>query len=143
MQSRSEGLQKALKVAEAAMDKNGLDPVLLDLVEQHSYTDYLLVVSARSDRQVRAILDHVVEVMAEEGSRPLGVEGRREGRWGLIDFGDVVVHVFQAELRGHYNLESLWIDAPKVPLQVPASLMGVRSGALTEPEDELGYSLRD
>lgn len=131
------------------MDKNGLEPVLLNLVDQNSYTDYLLVVSARSDRQVRAIIDNVVEVMAEEGARPLGVEGRREGRWGLIDFGDVVVHVFQHELRGHYNLESLWIDAPRVPLKIPESLREAHRTSddlgerLSEQEAELGYSLRD
>jgi ribosome-associated protein len=120
------------------MDKKALEPVLLDLSEEDSYTDYLLIVSAKSDRQVRAIAEHVVEMLGEHGLRPLGVEGAREGRWTLVDFGDLVVHVFSHSLREFYDLEGLWVDAKHVPLEVPAEL---RIQPYESYDDDLGYSL--
>lgn len=135
-QNQSINLQKALLLAGAAIDKKGLEPVLLDISEESSYADCLLIVSARSDRQVRAIADHVVEVAAAEGLRTLGIEGVREGRWALVDFGDVVVHVFYHPLREFYDLEGLWVDAKRVPLQVPPD-QRIRP----QDPDELGYSL--
>lgn len=136
MPNQETNLQKALLAAEAALDKKALEPALLDLSEEDSYTDYLLIVSARSDRQVRAIADSVVEVMAAHGYQPLGVEGRREGRWALVDFGDVIVHVFYHPQREFYDLEGMWVDAKHVPLQVPPD-QRIRPH---DPE-ELGYSL--
>lgn len=135
---QGQDLKRALLIAEAAIDKGGLEPVLLDLTEQRTYTDYLMLVSARSERQVRAIMDHVLERMQEVGLRAVGVEGRREGRWGLIDLGDVVLHIFQQELRAHYNLESLWVDAPRVPL--PTAKAQTVPG---DSDEDLGYSLAD
>lgn len=132
----AKSLSKALCAAEAALDKKGLEPVLLDVSRLDSYTDYLLVVSALSDRQVRAIADHVTEVMAEHGHRPIGVEGKREGRWALVDFGDVVVHVFYHPQREFYDIEGIWVDAKPVPLEVPPDQR-------IRPSDvaDLGYSL--
>jgi ribosome-associated protein len=78
------------------------------------------VLSGRSDRQVEAIAEGVCEAVAALGRRPLGREGARNGRWVLLDFGDVVVHVFYHPLREVFDIESLWIDAPRVKLQVPA-----------------------
>lgn len=140
MKNGHDSLERAHKIVEAAMDKSGLSPVLLDLTEQRSYADYLAIVSVKSERQLRAVADHVVERMAEEGVRPIGVEGRREGRWALVDFGDVVLHVFQHELRGHYDIEGLWgEDAKQVPLQIPPDLR-IQSQEL---DADLGYSLAD
>ena len=136
MQGNQPNLQKAHAAAEAALDKKALEPVLLDLSDEDSYTDYLLVVSARSDRQVRSIAEHVVEALTAEGYKLLGVEGLREGRWALVDFGDVVVHVFYHPLREFYDVEGLWGDAPRIPLAVPPD-QRIRP---SDPE-ELGYSL--
>lgn len=136
MQGSQPNLKKAQAAVEAALDKKALEPVLLDLSDEDSYTDYLLVVSARSDRQVRSIADHVTEALLAEGYKLLGVEGRREGRWALVDFGDLVVHVFYHPLREFYDVEGLWGDAKRVPLVVPPD-QRIRP---SDPE-ELGYSL--
>jgi ribosome-associated protein len=105
---------------EAALDKKALEPVLLDVSEQSTYTDYILVLSGRSDRHVQAVADAVAEVLKKQrGLTPLGVEGNRDGQWALLDFGDLVVHVFYHPVRDFYDLEGLWIDAPRVPVDVP------------------------
>lgn len=115
-----DGYQKAaLAAAQAAIDKKAIEPVLIDLSQVQSYTDYLLVASASSPRAVKAIAEHVVEALAEHGLRQLGTEGVRDGRWALLDFGDVVVHVFEHPLREFYDLEGMWFDAPRLPLNVP------------------------
>jgi ribosome-associated protein len=112
--------QDALVAAQAAIDKKGIEPVLIDLTQSDSYTDYMLIVSAQADRAVRAVADGVVESMQQRGARLIGAEGLREGRWALLDFGDVVVHVFEHPLREFYDLEGMWFDAPRIPLQIPA-----------------------
>ena len=104
----------------AAIDKKGLQPTLLDLTDEGAYTDYILVVSGRSDRHVQSVADGVERALRDElGRRPLGVEGNRDGQWSLIDYGEVVVHVFHHPLREFYDLEGLWRDAPRVPIDVP------------------------
>lgn len=118
-QADARSLEKALCAAQAAIDKQGLGPQLLDLREAKCYTDYILVVSGRGPRAARAIAENVQETMAERGYRAVGVEGVRDGRWALLDYGDVVVHVFDQPLREFYDLESMWFDAPQVALQVP------------------------
>ena len=110
----------ALFAVEAALDKKGLEPVLLDLTGQGSYTDYILLVSGRSDRHVQHVAEGILEAFASElGRRPLGSEGKGDGRWVLLDFGEVVVHVFYHPMREFYDLEGLWCDAPRVELDVP------------------------
>jgi ribosome-associated protein len=109
-----------MKAVAAALDKKGLEPVLLDVAELASYTDYILLVSGRSDRQVQAIGDAIVDALAAEKVRPIGFEGRKQGQWTLLDFGDLIVHVFYHPVRDFYDLESFWVDAPRVPLDVPA-----------------------
>jgi ribosome-associated protein len=105
---------------EAALDKKALEPVLLDVSEQSTYTDFILVLSGRSDRHVQAVADAVQEVVKRTlGKLPLGVEGQRDGQWALLDFGDLVVHVFYHPVRDFYDLEGMWIDAPRVPIDVP------------------------
>jgi ribosome-associated protein len=112
---------KKLAVAawEAALGKKAIEPVLLDVRALASYADYILVVSGRSDRQVQAIADGVREELRAQGLNPLSSEGTREGQWSLLDFGDVIVHVFYHPVREFYDLEGLWSDAPRVPLEVP------------------------
>ena len=110
-------LADAMRAVEAALDKKGLEPVLLDVREMASYTDYILVVSGRSDRQVSAIADAILEALKDK--KAVGTEGSRQGQWTLLDFGDVIVHVFYHPVREYYDLESLWIEAPRVKLDVP------------------------
>jgi ribosome-associated protein len=112
----------------AALDKKALEPVLLDVRALCSYTEYILLVSGRSDRQVDAIADAISQALKQHGRRALGVEGVRSGQWALLDVGDVVVHVFHHPMRLHYDLESLWHEAPRVPIEVPAD-------ARATPED--------
>ena len=117
---RRESLALAKAMIAAALDKKAVEPVLIDVTGRASYADFIAVVSGRSDRQVDAIAEGVCKAMAATGRRPFGREGARNGRWVLIDFGDVVLHVFYHPLREVFDIESLWIDAPRVKLQVPA-----------------------
>jgi ribosome-associated protein len=111
----------ALAAVEAALEKKGLQPTLLDLRREGAYTDYILVVSGRSDRHVQSVADGVERALRDTlGRRPLGVEGNRDGQWSLIDYGELVVHVFYHPLRDFYDLEGLWSAAPRVPIDVPA-----------------------
>lgn len=105
---------------EAALDKKALEPVLLDVSGQSSYTDYILLLSGRSDRHVKAVAEAVAETIKKRlRKQPIGTEGNRDGHWALLDFGDLVVHVFHHPMREFYDLEGLWIDAPRVPVDIP------------------------
>jgi len=109
----------AIAAMEAALDKRALYPVLIDVSAMGSYTDFIGVVSGRSDRQVDAIAEAIGLSMKARGVYPLGREGSGTGRWTLLDFGAFVVHVFYHPVREFYDLESLWIEAPRVKLDVP------------------------
>jgi ribosome-associated protein len=109
-----------MAATEAALEKKALEPTLLDVSGQASYTDFILILSGRSDRHVQAVADAVEEALKRNGGRAaLSVEGKRDGHWTLIDFGDLIVHVFYHPLREFYDLEGLWIDAPRVAIDVP------------------------
>ena len=114
--SGSDGLAKARIMAAAALDKVAQDPVCLDLRALVSFADAFLILSGRSDRHVRSIADAVSEAAARHGDRTLGIEGYDQGRWVLIDLGDLIVHVFQREVRTTSDLERLWSDAPTLDL---------------------------
>jgi ribosome-associated protein len=116
----TEGLDGAMRALALALDKKALEPVLLDVRELCSFCNYQLVVSGRSDRQVDAIADGITSGLKLDGQRPLGAEGARSGQWSLLDYGDFVVHVFLHSAREHYDLEGLWNDAPRIPLDIPA-----------------------
>ena len=117
----TEGLDGALRALALALDKKALEPVLLDVRELCSFCNYQLVVSGRSDRQVDAIADGItLGLKQEDDLRPIGAEGARSGQWSLLDYGDFVIHVFLHSAREHYDLEGLWNDAPRVPLDIPA-----------------------
>ena len=120
-QARTEGSSYELAMAalEVALDKKALEPVLMDVGELCSYADFLLLLSARSDRQVGAVVDAVSQAMKKRGEQALGVEGEAGGQWSLLDYGDVIVHVFHHPRREFYDLESLWSDAPRVELDIP------------------------
>ena len=116
----TEGLDGAMRALAFALDKKALEPILLDVRELCSFCNYQLIVSGRSDRQVDAIADGITSGFKDEGQRPLGAEGARSGQWSLLDYGDFVVHVFLHSAREHYDLEGLWNDAPRIPIDVPA-----------------------
>ena len=109
-------LDRVLDCARVAADKRGTDVVVLDVGKMSSFTDYFLIVSGSSDRRVQTIAESIVQAMKEKGVSPLGVEGLRDGRWALVDFGAWVVHVFYEEARGVFDLEEFWFDAPRVEL---------------------------
>jgi ribosome-associated protein len=119
--------ERAVLCAEAALDKKATDLVVLDVREHTSIADYFVIVSGRSDTQVRSIAEYVEEVCRKSGCRPLAVEGLRHGQWVLIDLGDIVVHVFYAPVREFYDLERLWSEAPRRAL--PPSLTALAAAA--------------
>jgi ribosome-associated protein len=108
--------EKAFLCARALLERKAIDPVILEVANLSSFTDYFLICSGNSDRQVQAIASHIEEKMSKQGIRPLGLEGKREGRWILLDYGDVIVHVFYQPAREFYDLERLWSEAPRVEL---------------------------
>ena len=110
--------QKALLCARAALDHKAIDLAILEVKNLSSFTDYFVISSGNSDRQVQAIASHIEEKLGTQGLHPLGVEGKREGRWVLLDYGDVVIHIFYHPMREFYDLERLWSDAPRVELPV-------------------------
>ena len=116
----TEGLDGAMRALTLALDKKALEPVLLDVRHLCSFCNYQLIISGRSDRQVDSIADAIELGLKEEGMRPISTEGARTGQWALLDYGDFVVHVFLHAAREHYDLEGLWNDAPRVPIDVPA-----------------------
>ena len=105
----------ALAAAQAAADKLATDVVLLDVSERLVITDVFVIASAPNERQVSSIVDSVQERLLGLGAKPVRREGEREGRWVLLDFLDVVVHVQHAEERSFYSLERLWKDCPPIP----------------------------
>lgn len=110
--------QQALLCAAYALDKKALDLRLLNVTGLSTLTDYLLIVSGGSDRQVQAITESIeLGLKKEHGIMPLAIEGKKEGRWVLLDYGDVMVHVFQQPVREYYDLEGLWTEAPEVPIE--------------------------
>ncbi len=106
----------ALEIARACADRKALEIVILNVEGKLSYTDFLVIASGRSDRQVKAIAEGVGRALREfdPPRRPLGVEGERGGRWVLMDFDDVVLHVFHEDARMFYDLERLWYDCARV-----------------------------
>jgi ribosome-associated protein len=106
--------------ARAAADKLATDIIAYDVSEQLVITDAFLLCSASNDRQVRAILDEIEDKLRKADARPVRREGEREGRWVLLDYLDVVIHVQHAEERVFYALERLWKDCPRIPVQEPA-----------------------
>jgi ribosome-associated protein len=104
-------------MALAADEKQGVDPVALDVSGPLPLTDIFFLVSGRNERNVLAIAGEIEDKMIEAGVKPLRREGRTEGRWVLLDFGDVVAHVFHEEDRMYYSLERLWKDCPAIPLE--------------------------
>lgn len=110
----------------AAMDKKAHDPIALDLRGLSSIAEYFVIVTGTSDRHVQAVAENVIEAFRAIGEKPLGEEGLQEGRWVLLDYGEIVVHVFLEPVREYYDIERLWIDAPRLDLDTAAEETGPR-----------------
>lgn len=106
----------ALLCVQQALNCRAEELVLLDVKAISSFADFFLICSGRSSRQVQGIADHIEESLRAKGIRPLGVEGRHQGHWVLMDYGDVIVHIFYEPTRRVYDLESLWSEARLVDL---------------------------
>jgi ribosome-associated protein len=111
--------QLADKITEQIFSKKGYDVILLDLRKLTSIADYFVICSADSDTQVKAIADEIDSKLAEEGIKSWHIEGYRALSWILIDYVDVVVHIFKKDSREFYKLEKLWGDAPSVKVDDP------------------------
>ena len=111
---------RSVELAEAAVlaaaDKLASDLMILDVSDQLVITDCFVLASAPNDRQVRAVVDAIEETLLGLGAKPVRREGEREGRWVLLDYLDIVVHVQHSEERNYYALERLWKDCPSLPL---------------------------
>ena len=115
MPASEQSVALGLAAAQAAADKLASDILLLDVSEQLVITDVFLLASAPNDRQVKAVVDEIEDVLRELGAKPIRREGTQEARWVLLDFGDIVVHVQHEEERVFYALERLWKDCPVIP----------------------------
>jgi ribosome-associated protein len=109
--------EKALKIAKFLESKKVLDLKILELKDLTIITDYFVICSGESTTQVKAFTEHLLEQMALENFKPSGVEGFDYAHWVLVDYGDVIVHIFLEETRRYYDLERLWFDAPRISLQ--------------------------
>ncbi|HEY4268932.1 MAG TPA: ribosome silencing factor [Galbitalea sp.] len=111
-----------IRIAAAAADsKGGEDLVALDVSGPLPLTDAFLLVTGRNERNVLAIAGEIEDKLIESGAKPLRREGRQDGHWVLLDFGDLVVHVFHEEDRMYYSLERLWRDCPVIPIELPVA----------------------
>ncbi len=104
----------ACVAARAASEKQGEDVLVLDVRDLITITDYFVIASGSSDRQAKTIAEEVEKALKDRGVKPVRVEGASSSRWVLLDFVDLVVHVFSQEQRDFYRLERLWVDAPRV-----------------------------
>jgi ribosome-associated protein len=109
-----EALDKALLCLKIIKERKAVNPVLFEVGRLTSITDYFLIASGNSIRQVQAIARHLSRRMREESFKAYGLEGEQEGHWVLIDYNDVVIHIFFQPIREFYDLEGLWIEAPRI-----------------------------
>ncbi|GAB18354.1 hypothetical protein GOEFS_052_00270 [Gordonia effusa NBRC 100432] len=130
MTASPEALEMARVAALAAVDKLAHEVTVIDVSEQLVITDAFVIGSADNERQVNAIVDEVEDKLREAGHKPVRREGAREGRWSLLDYTDVVVHIFHADEREFYALERLWKDCPVV--EVPGLEQAAESDAAGE-----------
>ncbi len=107
-------LDKAKLCLSIIKQRKAVDPVLFEVGNLTSIADYFIIASGNSSRQVQAIARHLQKGMREKGFKPYGVEGEQEGHWVLMDYGDVIIHLFYKPYRDFYDLEGLWIEAPRI-----------------------------
>ncbi|MHB8828402.1 MAG: ribosome silencing factor [Syntrophales bacterium] len=113
---KSDSQERLLLFINALLEKKALNPVVLNVKEISAFADWFIICSGASDRQVRAIASAIQENVKKIGLLPLGVEGEPEGKWVLLDYDDVIVHVFIESIRTFYDLERLWAEAPRMAI---------------------------
>jgi ribosome-associated protein len=113
------------QVANACAEAKGKDITVLDMSKMLTLSDYFVVTSGRSDRQVQGIANRIIDALAAHGVHPLSCEGLDEGQWVLVDYGDVIVHVFYEPMREHYDIEGLWTRARRLVVTEDESGNGV------------------
>jgi len=113
---KSDSQERLLLFINALLEKKALSPVVLNVKEISAFADWFIVCSGASDRQVRAIASAIQKNVKKIGLLPLGVEGEPEGKWILLDYDDVIVHVFIESIRPFYDLERLWAEAPRMAI---------------------------
>ena len=122
MSATEQSIGIARTAAHAAVDKIAQDIVAIDVSDRLAITDVFVIASAPSERQVNAIVDGIEEELSKQGLKPVRREGRSEGRWVLLDYAEVIVHVQHEEDRVFYALDRLWKDCPSVDLQLEGAL---------------------
>ncbi len=122
VEMEDDGARLAVQIADAAWSTKALDLKILDVRNLVSYADFFVICAGRSDRQVQAIAQNIADELRQVGFRPLGVEGLAHGLWVLMDYGDIIVHIFHLSEREEYGLEQIWKDAPCLPIDVPDEL---------------------
>lgn len=153
MTASPRAVELALTAAQAAADKLAKDITVLDVSDRLALTDCFVLASADNERQVKAVVDEVEDKLREIGVKPLRREGEREGRWVLLDFAEIVVHVQRTEERDFYDIERLWKDCPRVEFTdrdaaartsvtvgggPESGLGGAAGGSLGDPSDRAG-----
>ena len=108
--------EKARLMARVALQRKPRDPLLLDLRKSCSFTDFFLILSGSSTRQTQALANHLEETLDKQGIRLRGKEGMETGQWILMDYDEVIVHIFFESSREFYDLEGLWLEAPRLPI---------------------------
>ncbi|MDO9557148.1 MAG: ribosome silencing factor [Coriobacteriia bacterium] len=126
----------AVLAAQAAAEKKATDVIVLDVAATLVITEYFVLATGNTDRQVRTIAEEIEAQLKAAGRPAIGREGEREGKWVLVDFADVVVHVFQPDEREFYRLEKLWSDAPRVELPAEVANVTERPVDVAEAADE-------
>jgi len=109
-----QSIKLARQIVNTIADKKGSDIILLDIRSISLLADYFVICSGESERQIQAIVDEITERMKKDGVRPLHIEGDTPSGWVLMDYGDVIVHIFAPAVRSYYELEKLWSDASMV-----------------------------
>lgn len=127
---KNESKKRLLLCINATLKKKAKDIIVLNVKELSSFTDYMLICSGATERQVQAISAAIQEFLKKAGIRPLGVEGEANGQWILLDYADVVISVFQESLRAFYDIENLW-DAPRMNIDENAIEIKSLSKAMT------------
>src|SRR5208283_1551319 len=126
---------KAIKAAQASLDKKAGDVMVLEMKDLTVIADYFVICSGESTTQVKTIAEHIKENLLKDGTTPSRIEGFQYARWILIDYGDVIIHVFEKETRQYYELEKLWLDAPRIPLADKDNMDRKDERAISEGRD--------
>lgn len=138
MPATDEAVTLAIHAADAADDVKATDLTIMDLADLLALVDVFLLATAASDRQLKAMGEKIEERLREDGRKPLRREGTAESGWMLLDYGDLVCHLFSAEQRGFYSLERLWADVPRRDVLTGELVASDRSGASSSAQDLVG-----